>query len=122
MRTAGVSKQKSGYIQNIARAALQQKFKSQNWDALSDELILEKLTGIKGVGTWTAQMILMFSLHRQNIFPTGDVSIQHAMKELYGLKAEGKSLTHKMEKISQQWVPYRSWAARYFWAWKDQII
>lgn len=122
MRTAGVSNQKAGYIQNIARAALQQKFNTQNWESLSDEAILEILTNIKGVGRWTAQMILMFSLHRQNVFPTGDVSIQHAMKELYVLKAEGKALIQKMEKISQQWHPYRSWAARYFWAWKDQII
>jgi len=120
MRNAGLSYPKASYIKNIAQAWLENKHRNTDWEAMSDEEVLKTLTAIRGVGNWTAQMIMIFTLHRDDVFPTGDVSVQHSMKEIYNIKAEGKELIQKMEKRSKALIPYRSWASRYFWAWRDQ--
>lgn len=120
MRHAGLSYSKASYIKNIAQAWISEKHKNTDWEALSDEEVLKILTAIKGVGNWTAQMIMIFTLHRDDVFPTGDVSVQHSIKEIYKIKAEGKELIQKMEKKAKAWGPYRSWASRYFWAYRDQ--
>ena len=120
MRAAGLSYSKASYIKNIAQAWLDNKHKNTDWEGLSDEEVLKVLTSIKGVGNWTAQMIMIFALHRHDVFPTGDVSVQHVIKELYKVKPERKEMIEEMEKLSYAWSPYRSWASRYFWAWRDQ--
>ncbi len=80
---------------------------------LSDEEVITHLTKVKGVGTWTAQMFLMFTLKRPNVLPTGDFGVQMAIKKLYNKRKVPKP--SQMEKIAKPWEPYRSFACWYLW-------
>jgi DNA-3-methyladenine glycosylase II len=80
---------------------------------------MEYLTRIKGVGKWTVEMILIFTLKRPDVFSAGDLGIQQAMKKLYALNEEGRDLIRRMETIAAPWSPDRSLACRYLWKWKD---
>ena len=120
MRQVGLSRQKSNYIKNVANFFLEEKIESKDWVAKIDEDILETLTQIKGVGTWTVEMILMFTLDRPDIFPVGDLGIQNAMIALYDIKGDKKELKSKLIEIAEQWKPHRTLACRYLWEWKDR--
>jgi len=120
LRSLGLSNQKAGYIQNVARFFLKEKLADKDWSAMSDEAIIEYLTQIKGVGIWTVQMILMFSLHRPDVFPIDDLGVKNGMIELYGLTETKKELRSKLIEISDGWKPYRSTGSRYMWKWKDE--
>lgn len=122
LRAAGLSRQKAHYIQNVARHFSEQELHRQDWSKVADEHIMEQLTAIKGVGNWTAQIILMFSLGRKDIFPKGDLAIQQSMQHLYQLSGTGKQLEKEMEKVAQAWRPYRTVACRYLWQWKDTVV
>jgi DNA-3-methyladenine glycosylase II len=89
---------------------------------LSNEEIIELLTQIKGVGKWTVEMLLMFSLGREDVFAVDDLGIQQAMERLYELDATNKKLLkEKMLQLSQKWRPYRTYACLHLWAWKDNL-
>jgi DNA-3-methyladenine glycosylase II len=77
---------------------------------MDDAAVVDELTAITGVGEWTAEMQLMFSLGREDVFPVGDLGIRKGMRELYGdiTRAE-------MVERSEAWAPYRSYASRYLW-------
>ncbi|MBR9921487.1 MAG: DNA-3-methyladenine glycosylase 2 family protein [Bacteroidetes bacterium] len=122
LRSAGVSRQKSGYLRNIAARFDEENLVHADWAAWSDEEIVEHLTQIKGVGTWTARMILMFTLGRPDIFPTGDMGIQSAMEKWWGLPEKGKARIAAMIEIAEDWRPYRTYACRYLWEAKDTGI
>lgn len=119
LRSVGLSGQKSGYLRNVAAFFQEHQLETQDWSAHSDADIIRELTRIKGVGVWTVQMILMFSLGRPDVFPAADFGIQTAMRKLYGLEAEGKALLQSMTEIADIWRPYRSYACYYLWRWKD---
>jgi len=119
LRTAGISRQKSQYVKNVAQHFIDHKLFKTDWSKYSDEEILDSLTQIKGVGTWTTQMILMFTLARPDIFPTLDVGIQNAMKRLYGLEETGKALKQKMTELAEAWSPYRTYACYFLWRYLD---
>ena len=120
LRSASLSKQKGTYMQNIATFWIDKKLQNQDWNNLSDQEILDLLTQIKGVGEWTVQMILMFSLERPDVLPVGDLVIQQSMIKHYGILAEKKKeLYTKMHATAEQWVPYRTIACRYLWRAKD---
>ena len=88
---------------------------------MSDDEVIEYLTAIKGVGRWTAEMLLMFALGREDVFAFDDLGIQQAMIKLYRIKADDKkSLRAEMEKISSKWKPYRTYACKHLWGWKDE--
>ncbi len=118
MQECGLSKQKRGYMKNIAHFFKEHDLEIMNWDDLSDEEIIELLTKIKGVGEWTVQMLLLFFLERQDVFPVKDLGVQIAMKGIFKLDLEKKILEKKMIEISEPWKPYRSLATKYLWAWK----
>lgn len=118
-RAVGYSKQKGSYIKNIAAFAMENDFEHRDWDSMEDDEIIKFLTQIKGVGEWTVQMILIFSLKRPDVFPSGDFGVQSAMKECYKLKQEKRELIKKMKKISEKWKPHRSIVSRYLWLWTD---
>ncbi len=120
MRQVGLSRQKASYIKNVANFFLEEKIDSKDWAAKIDEDILETLTQIKGVGTWTVEMILMFTLDRQDVFPVGDLGIQNAMIALYDIKGDKKELKSKLIEIAEPWKPHRTLACRYLWEWKDR--
>lgn len=122
LRSAGLSNQKASYLQNVAAFSLQYDLENHHWDSMSDDDIIEFLTRIKGVGKWTAQMILMFSIGRPDIFPVDDLGIQQAMTRLYHLDENDKKLKQKMAELAEPWRPYRTIACRYLWRWKDNKV
>ncbi len=119
LRNCGLSYQKAGYLKNIAQFSLTNGLDYRKLYRKSDEDLIAHLTQIKGVGQWTVEMILMFSLNRSDVFPVNDLGIQNAMKKMYGLEGKGKQLHKQMIQIAEQWRPYRTIASRHLWKWKD---
>jgi len=120
LRNVGLSFQKAKYLKNVAAFTLDNDLDRLRWEDYSDIEIINLLTKIKGVGRWTSEMILMFTLGRPDIFPADDLGIQQAMIRLYNLTDTGKTLQLRMRELSEQWQPYRTTACRYLWRWKDQ--
>ncbi|MCB0635784.1 MAG: DNA-3-methyladenine glycosylase 2 family protein [Lewinella sp.] len=120
LRTAGLSNQKSTYVQNVAEYFLTHHLLDAPWETMPDEEIVRLLLPIKGVGEWTVHMILMFALGRPDVLPTGDLGVQQAMQRLLGLTGEKKELQRQMIAAAEPWRPYRSVASRYLWRWLDQ--
>ena len=113
MRSAGLSKQKSSYLRDMAERSIRGELDFTRLPEMTDEEVIEHLTQVKGVGVWTAHMFLMFTLKRQNILPTGDFAIRMAIKKHYN-KRKLPQPAH-MEKIAKAWEPYRSIACWYLW-------
>lgn len=121
LRSVGLSNQKAAYIQNVALFAKQYDLENHAWDRMSDEAVIEFLTQIKGVGTWTVQMLLMFSLGRPDVLPIDDLGIQQGMAKLYAIESNGKELKKQMTLLAESWRPWRTVACRYIWRWKDSV-
>jgi DNA-3-methyladenine glycosylase II len=133
MRGAGLSKQKTSYLKDLAAKTASGLLDFARLPKLPDTEVVEHLTQVKGIGVWTAQMFLMFSLKRQNVLPTGDFGVRMAIYKHYldprRSKAAKKSATarkarqkkiklpspEQMEKIARRWEPYRSVACCYLW-------
>jgi len=111
----GLSRQKSKYIRNVATLWMAKRCDEIDWKLLGDDAVVEHLTTIKGVGTWTAQMILMFTLERPDVFPVNDLGIRNAMIKLYRLRSKGRVLDRRMLEIAEAWRPHRTLACRYLW-------
>lgn len=118
LRVAGVSRQKAGYVRNVAAFAADRGLDRKRLARLTDDEVIMHLTQIKGVGRWTVEMLLMFSLHRPDVFPVDDLGIQVAMKKLYRLRSEGRALRQRMEQIAEAWRPYRTHACKCLWRWR----
>lgn len=120
LRQVGLSGQKSQYLRNTAAFFLENNLMQYNWKQHTEEEIVQLLTQIKGVGRWTVEMILMFSLHFPDVFPIDDLGIQQAIIKLYEISPDlkGKPLRKTMTEIAEPWRPYRSYASRYLWKWK----
>jgi DNA-3-methyladenine glycosylase II len=114
LRTAGVSGQKAAYLKDLSRAIVSGALDFEKISAGADEEVIAALTQVKGIGRWTAEMFLMFSLNRPDIFSAGDLGLQNAIKKLYKLRQHPDK--KKLEKISAAWKPHRTLAARYLWA------
>lgn len=112
IRSCGTSWSKIKYIKNVAAASLDGSLELHRIPSLSDEEVYETLVKIKGIGSWTAEMILMFTLGREDIFSVGDVGLQNAMAKHYKIK---KGDVKKMLKKAETWRPFRTLAARYLW-------
>jgi DNA-3-methyladenine glycosylase II len=122
MRGVGLSYQKANYIKNTANFWEEKGLLNQDWSVLSDDEIIKLLSEIKGVGKWTVQMILMFTLQRQDVLPIDDLGIQQGMYMLYDLDKENiKNLKKQMEATAEAWRPYRSIVSRYIWRYKDTV-
>ncbi len=120
LRAIGLSNSKVTYIQNVARFAIEKGLDVKVLNKMGNEELIEYLTEIKGVGRWTAEMIMMFALGREDVFAVDDLGIQMAMKNLFKLKPrDTKGLKKKMLLISESWSPYRTYACMYLWRWKD---
>ncbi|HUN16968.1 MAG TPA: DNA-3-methyladenine glycosylase 2 family protein [Saprospiraceae bacterium] len=119
LRLCGLSYQKGNYVKNIANFWKEHNIKDKDFETMEDGEILKKLTQIKGVGNWTAEMVLMFCLGREDVFSHDDYGIQVAMKKIYKLESSGKELKEAMIKKSSKWKPYRTYACMYLWAFKD---
>ncbi len=119
LRSVGLSRQKSGYLQNVAEFFQQEDILDKDWSDMEDEAVIKYLTQIKGVGKWTVEMLLMFTLNRTDILPVDDLGIQQAMQLLFGFEAKGRELKGKMVELAEPWRPYRTYASLYLWRWKD---
>lgn len=139
LRSVGLSKQKSSYLFDMAARAQRGELDFSRLSEMTDEEVVEHLTQVKGVGVWTAQMFLMFTLQRPNILPTGDFGVRMAMYKYYLEKRARRNGTgrvnanekakrkkpvkvkiilptpEQMEKIAKVWEPYRSVACWYLW-------
>jgi len=113
LRSVGLSKQKSAYLKDLAAKTKAGLLDFAGLVELPDEEVIKHLTQVKGVGVWTAQMFLMFTLKRPDVLPTGDYGVQAAMKKHYKKRSMPKP--HVMEKIARAWSPYRSVACWYLW-------
>ena len=111
----GLSRQKSAYVQNVATYWMDNQLKATCWEKLPDDDVVELLTQIKGVGTWSAQMILMFTLKRPDVFPLNDLGIRNAIIKRYRLRSKGKTLDDRILQIAESWRPYRTLACQYLW-------
>jgi len=120
LRGIGLSNAKASYVQNVCRFFKEQKLTDARLYRMTDEQVVATLTQIKGVGKWTAEMILMFGLQHEDVFPADDLGIQQSMIQLYKLNpASKKELLVQMHKVAEQWRPYRTYACLYLWRWKD---
>jgi DNA-3-methyladenine glycosylase II len=119
LRAVGLSGQKSAYIRNVVDHFDANNLYNRNWDNYSDDEIIDELTKIKGVGKWTVEMILMFSLHRPDVLPLDDLIIRNSMISFYNITSEKKQQIVDLTQIAEKWRPYRSYACRYLWASKD---
>ncbi|MBU1200778.1 DNA-3-methyladenine glycosylase [Patescibacteria group bacterium] len=112
LKSVGLSGQKSSYIQNVATAIISGELDVNKLKKSTDQEVIDQLTSIKGIGPWSANMILMFSLNRPDVFPVGDLGIRTAMSKLYKLDRENLKA---MIIIAKKWSPYRTLASRYLW-------
>lgn len=121
IRAIGISTPKANYIHNVASFVVAQKLTDKRLHKMADDEIIEMLTQIKGVGRWTVEMLLMFSLGREDIFAVDDLGIQKGMMKLHPQlkKLKGRELREKMMKLSEKWAPYRSYACLYLWSYQD---
>ncbi len=120
LRSIGLSHAKATYVHHVANFCVAQNITDKKLVGLKNEEVIALLTQIKGVGQWTVEMLLMFSLGREDVFPADDLGIQQAMVKLYGIKTQDKKMIRKkMETISAKWSPYRTYACLHLWAWKD---
>ena len=119
-RSIGFSNAKASYVHNVCRFFIENKITDAQLHKMSNEEVIELLTQIKGVGKWTVEMILMFTLGREDVFAIDDHGLKQSVIKLYKIKETDKKLLYqKIEKISLKWSPYRTYASRYLWDWKD---
>ena len=113
LRSVGLSNSKAQYIKNIAHAFLDNPDTYDSLEKMDDQDIIDTLITIKGVGPWTAQMFLMFTLNRPDVFPVTDLGVQKGFKHYY--KLSEMPTPGQMLKKSEQWAPYRTVVSLYFW-------
>jgi DNA-3-methyladenine glycosylase II len=113
LRSVGLSPQKAAYLHDLAAHIADGRVKLSRAHRLSDDEVIEQLVQVKGIGVWTAQMFLIFSLGRPDVFPHGDYGVRAAIRNLYGLQ----DLPNKAQsfEIAEPWRPYASIAAWYCW-------
>lgn len=117
-RTAGISSQKMSYVKDLAEKFLDGTVNPKRFAKMSDEEIKAHVVAVKGVGPWTGDMFLMFTLGRPDVLPTGDLGIQKAMQKLFRLKA--LPTPEKMIELAEAWRPYRTVACWYLWRFADE--
>jgi DNA-3-methyladenine glycosylase II len=113
LRGVGLSGQKVSYLRDLCTRIADGRLQLEELEALEDELVIERLTAVKGFGRWTAEMFLMFRLHRPDVLPVGDLGIVNAIQRLYGLRKRPDP--RKILQLGEAWKPYRSVACWYLW-------
>lgn len=116
LRSIGLSNAKATYLHNVSRFTIEQGLSFSLLKPMSDEEIISYLTQIKGVGKWTVEMLLIFTLGREDIFALDDLSLQQAVRNIYNIKEENKTAFRlRLQKISAKWSPYRTYASLHLW-------
>lgn len=113
MRALGLSAQKTAYIRDLARHTRDGRVIFEELPGLSDDVVIERLTQVKGIGVWTAHMFLMFALRRTDVLPTGDLGIRNAIRKAYGMADLPQPA--EIEMLALKWRPYCTVASWYLW-------
>ena len=113
LRSVGISRQKSIYLRDLSGKIASGALTLEGVEALDDEGVIAALTTVKGIGRWTAEMFLMFRLHRPDVLPVGDLGILTAVQRAYGLRK--RPTPERLRKLGEAWRPYRSIACWYLW-------
>ena len=113
MRALGLSSQKTAYIRDLARHARSGNVVFEALQELPDAEVMERLTQVKGIGTWTVHMFLIFALRRADVLPSGDLGIRNAIRKAYGLSE--LPTPAQIEEIAHRWRPYCTVASWYLW-------
>ena len=113
LRGVGLSGQKVGYLRDLSARIADGRLNLEELESLPDDQVIERLIAVKGFGRWTAEMFLMFRLHRPDVLPAGDLGIMNAMQRLYRLRKRPDA--KRIHKIGEAWKPYRSVASWYLW-------
>ena len=119
LRGAGLTRQKSGYLRDIAQAFVSGTIDPARWQGADDEAVIDDLIALKGVGRWTAEMVLIFYLQRPNVLPLADIGVRRAMGKHYG---DGGSMDpDAIETHAECWRPWRSVAVWHLWRSLDPL-
>ncbi len=119
LRAAGVSRQKAGYMRSLAQHFDAGALSDRHLRRATDDVVIEHVTQVKGIGRWTADMLLLFCLGRPDVLPVGDLGVRASMRDAYGL--DDLPSPAEMEEIAQPWRPYRSAATWYLWRRSDIV-
>jgi DNA-3-methyladenine glycosylase II len=117
LRQLGLSMNKARYVIGLAEAVASGQLDFARFTHMSDEEIIEHLVAIKGVGRWTAEMFLIFTMGRQNIFSWGDLGLKRSLYKLYGEEYANKPV--EAQAIVENWSPFKSYASLALWRWQD---
>ena len=113
LRSVGLSGQKVGYLRDLSARIADGRLRLDELDDLPDDEVIERLTSVKGFGRWTAEMFLMFRLHRPDVLPAADLGIVNAIQRLYRLRKRPDA--KRILRMGEAWKPYRSVASWYLW-------
>ena len=113
LRAVGMSRQKIAYFRDLCDKALSGVVALDSLESMTDDEVIAALTQVKGIGRWSAEMFLMFRLHRPDVLPVDDLGIVNAVKNVYGLRK--RPTADRIRKIGDAWRPYRSVASWYLW-------
>lgn len=113
-RAVGISRQKTSYLRDLAENWQDRRLAPRRFMKMNDEEVIATLTQVKGIGRWTAEMFLIFSLLRPDVLPVGDLGFRNAVQRAYGLRK--LPAAKRLEQIAINWRPYRSIATWYMWA------
>ena len=117
LRGIGFSRQKIGYLRDLCEKMRAGTLRLDRLDEMKDDEVIEALTAVKGIGRWTAEMVLMFRLQRLDVLPVDDLGIVKAIRKAYRLRKDPGP--DRIRKIGEQWRPYRSVASWYLWQMRD---
>ncbi len=118
LRGVGLSWAKVRYIQDLAQKVQDEELNLQDLPTAPDDEVIQQLTRVKGIGPWTAEMFLIFTLQRENTFSHGDLALSKAIKNIYGLKTINKK---RVEKIVKRWEPYKTYGSITLWSSLDNL-
>lgn len=110
LRLAGLSRMKVSYVKDISERVADGRMRMRRFAGMTDEQVIEELVEIRGIGVWTAQMFLIFSLGRLDVLPLGDLGIRRGFEIVYGITAESE-----MKRHAEMWRPFRTVASWYLW-------
>ncbi|MFC1710457.1 DNA-3-methyladenine glycosylase family protein [Patescibacteria group bacterium] len=113
LRNIGMSWAKARYVRDLAQKVKDREVRLNNLHNLDDELVIEELTKVKGIGNWTAEMFLIFTLGREDVFSHGDLGLRKALQKLYGFK--DKPSEKQINKVVDKWSPYKSYGCLVLW-------
>lgn len=118
LRGVGLSWRKAAYLKDLCDKAVGGTLRLDTLDGMTDEEVMTTLTAVKGIGRWTAEMVLIFQLGRPDILPVDDVGLLRAVKQVYGLRKPPSA--ERFTRMAEKWRPYRSIACWYLWAELDK--